>query len=352
MLWAVPSDACTAVIVSAEASATGRPLMWKQRDSSVGRNYMDYFPATENTFAFTGIVNSEDKERESVWCGSNEMGFSIINTQSYGLSMIITDDRPYEGMIMKKALETCCTVEDFEFYIASLQQPNGLESNFGVIDARGGAAWFEVHDLGYTRFDVKDAPEGYLIRTNWSVTGREGEGKGYDRFDIASSMMAAHEGGFDAEWIIANMGREKTIARDKTVCSVVIEGPTPSDAPNSAVIWCAPGYTPCAYAIPTWVAAGDEIATPLRSINNTGRASGLNELARKLMRNCFLNDDNASNKALIRKAVADSEKKEFADGRELDAKLRSGKADPDDIRRYNSKAAERFHKFFLTLRTL
>lgn len=279
-LMAVPAFACTTVIVSAKASATGRPLMWKQRDTSAEFNYMAYFPAADGTYSFTGVVNTDDVEKESVWCGSNEVGFSIMNAMSYGLSPRITDDRPYEGMIMKRALEICRTVADFEEYIKSLPQPNGLESNFGVIDAEGGAAYFEVHDYGYVRFDVADAPEGYLIRSNWSVTGRKGEGKGYDRYDVAAAKMKSHSGGFTAGWIIDELGRDPLIARGKTVCSVVFEGVGEGDPVDSTLIWAVMGYTPYAFALPVWVAAKDEFPSALGKDGHSAQ----NELANKALR--------------------------------------------------------------------
>lgn len=280
VLMAAPAFACTTVIVSAKASATGRPLMWKQRDTSAEFNYMEYFPASDGCYSFTGVVNTGDAEKESVWCGGNEAGFTIMNAMSYGLSPRITSDRPYEGMIMKRALEICRTVDDFENYIRSLPQPNGIESNFGVIDAEGGAAYFEVHDFGFTRFDVADAPEGYLIRSNWSVTGRKGEGKGYDRYDVAAAKMKAHTGGFTAEWIIDELGRDPLIAREKTVCSVVFEGVAPGEAANSTLMWAVMGYTPYAYAMPVWVSMEDAIPEPL---GKDGR-SAQNELANMALR--------------------------------------------------------------------
>lgn len=280
LLFAAPSYACTTVIVSAKASATGRPLMWKQRDTGAEFNYMAFFPSEDGRYSYTGVVNTADTERESVWCGSNEAGFSIMNAMSYGLSPLITSDRPYEGMVMKRALEICRTVSDFEDYIESLPRPNGIESNFGVIDAEGGAAYFEVHDYGFTRFDVDDAPEGYLIRSNWSVTGRKGEGKGYDRYDVAAAKMKAHTGGFTAEWIIDELGRDPLIARSKTVNSVVFEGVGDGDPVNSTLMWAVMGYTPYAFVLPVWVAAGGLFPAPL---GENGR-SAQNELANRALR--------------------------------------------------------------------
>ena len=326
---AFPSFPCTTVIVSAKASASGRPLLWKQRDTSNEYNYLDYFGPTEEGMSFTAVVNSNDKARESVWSGVNESGFAIMNSQSYGLSPVAQPERELEGIVMKKALRICRTVDDFERYISSLRKPNGIEANFGVIDAEGGAAYFEVHDLGYTRFDVDD----YLIRSNWSVTGRPGEGKGYDRYDRALKLMQEHEGGFTAEWILDKLGRDDLIARKTTVSSVVYEGVGRTDKANSTVIWCAMGYTPCCYAIPVWAAAGDLIPEALRSVS--GHGSEMNVIANGLMKS------GTSVLPLVRGA----EKTEFEEGRRLDAVFRRNGISMEMVRNYNSRNRQRFLEF-------
>lgn len=341
--------ACTTAVISARASATGRPMLFKQRDSSIKFNYVDFFAATDTTFAFTGVVNTNDEERASVWGGANTEGFGIMNSMSYGLSPLVTDDRPWEGIIMKRALQICRTVDDFEAYIKSLPQPNGLEANFGVIDAEGGAAYFEVHDYGYTRFDVEDTVRGYLVRSNYSMTGREGEGRGYDRFVIATSKMVAHEDGFTPEWIIDALGRDPAISRKTTVSCMVIEGVTPEDPKNASVVWCAPGYTPAAFAIPAWVAAGNAIATPLKSADGCG--SELNEMAWILMQRHFLPNIKEDLDGTIRchfdkgrcrkimSIVAPAEADCFTRGRQLDTLVRAGKASAEDFASFNEETA-------------
>lgn len=357
LFMAAAGDAlgCTTAVISARASATGRPMLFKQRDSSVKFNYVDFFPATDSTFAFTGVVNTRDEERESVWSGANTEGFAIMNAMSYGLSPLVTDNRPWEGIIMKRALEICRTVDDFEEYIKSLPQPNGLESNFGVIDAAGGAAYFEVHDFGYTRFNVEDSVRGYLVRSNYSMTGREGEGHGYDRFVIATSKMVSHEGGFTPEWLIDAIGRDPAIARKTTVSCTVIEGVTAGDPLNSSVIWCAPGYTPAAYAIPAWVAAGDAIASPLKS--GEGCGSELNEMSWILLQRHFLpnikEDLDGSirchyDKGRCRKVmfmVSAAESAGFTRARALDSRAREGSASPEDFAAFNKETALAWEDF-------
>lgn len=329
ILSAASSSACTTVIVSAKASASGKPLLWKQRDTSAEFNYLDFFEESEEGMSFTGVVNTADKARESVWSGVNESGFAIMNSQSYGLSPINQPERELEGIVMKKALRICRTVDDFEKYLASLPRPNGLEANYGVIDARGGAAYFEVHDLGYRRYDV----DTYLIRTNYSISGRKGEGKGYDRYDEAERLMQEHDGGFTPEWILETLGRNKLIARDKTVSSVVFEGIGEGDAPNSTVIWCAPGYTPCCYAIPVWCAARNLIPETLRKAS--GQGSEMNELANRLLKS---GTD-------IREEVRKAEDIEFNEGRKLDAIFRKEGIKESAVVEFNKAADIRFRIF-------
>lgn len=352
--FAPEAPACTTAVISAKASANGRPMLFKQRDSSVKFNYVDFFSATDSTFAFTGVVNTKDEERKSVWSGANSEGFAIMNSMSYGFSPLVTDDRPWEGIIMKRALEICRTLDDFEEYIKSLPQPNGLEANFGVIDAEGGAAYFEVHDYGYYRFDASDTECGYIIRTNYSMMGREGEGKGYDRYDIASAKMGAHQGGFSAEWLIDELGRDPVIGRKTTVSCSVIEGIGPEDKKNSSVLWCAPGYTPAAYAIPTWVAAGDRIAAPLKG---DFPGSELNELAFRLLDRYFrpqivedaggslvCHYENGKCTRILARVRA-AEASEFERGRILDALVRTGTACAEDFDHFNAGSRRAFREF-------
>ena len=57
--------------------------------------------------------------------------------------------------------------------------------NFGVIDARGNGAYFETNNFTYVCYDVNDArvaSYGYLIRTNYSLSGLLGKGHGYIRY--------------------------------------------------------------------------------------------------------------------------------------------------------------------------
>lgn len=250
--------ACTTAIVSAGASETGRPLLWKQRDTGNPFNTAVFICATDSSLAYTGIFNVSDVERRSVYAGENEKGFAIVNNSSYNLA---SGEYPTKnGSFMRRALERCVTVDDFEAMLLS-EDPRKVEANFGVIDASGGAAYFEAADSSVTRFDVPEG--GWLVRSNFSVSGTP-EGQGYARYVTAQALMSAHKGKFSPLWLIDGLGRsyfnavlgydasrrfpegmaydEDFIPRPTTVSSVCFDG--------SVCMWTAVGYTPASYAMP------------------------------------------------------------------------------------------------------
>ena len=166
--------ACTSAIFTGKATPDGRPLMWKHRDTGEPNNRIQYFKGEK--YSFYALINSPDFFNNEAWTGTNEVGFSIMNTASYNLK---DDDVPSkmmdkEGVVMYKALATCRTLADFEKMLDKYKRPMGVEANFGVIDAEGGAAYYEVNNDSWTKVDVNDpkiAPQGYLVYTNHSNTG-------------------------------------------------------------------------------------------------------------------------------------------------------------------------------------
>lgn len=174
---------CTSAIFTGKVTKDGRPLLLKHRDTGELNNRIEYFQGPK--YGFLALVDSPSKGGVA-WSGSNNAGFSIINTASYNLK---DDDVPSsmmdrEGELMYKALGVCKNLKDFEYFLDTLSRPMGVEGNFGVIDAEGGAAYYEVNNHKWNKLDVNDpevAPNGYFIVTNFSYTGREDEGMGYIR---------------------------------------------------------------------------------------------------------------------------------------------------------------------------
>ena len=184
------TQACTTAVLSGRFTASGRPMIWKLRDTEAYANHIRRFEGAKGYFV--GLVNDEDTAGDAVWGGHNACGFAIMNSASFNVNQNDTSSiADCEGTFMKRALSECATLADFEALLNSLPKPMGLASHFGVIDAEGGAAFYEVNNYTWTKFDAAEAPEGYIIRTNYSFTGTKDVGYGYVRFRTASELFAA-----------------------------------------------------------------------------------------------------------------------------------------------------------------
>ncbi|MCL3779256.1 hypothetical protein EMN47_02540 [Prolixibacteraceae bacterium JC049] len=206
--------ACTVAVISGKATPDGRPLLWKQRDTESENNKLVFIKGAK--YNFMGLVNAEDKDSENVWMGVNSAGFAIMNSASFNLKSkedtATVADR--EGILMRQALEQCATLADFECFLTQLPKPWGVEANFGVIDAQGGAAFYETGNYNATKFDVNNptvAPNGYIVRSNYSFTGTPNKGYGFIRFQTASEYFyeAAGEGNITPQFILDKVGRSQ-----------------------------------------------------------------------------------------------------------------------------------------------
>ena len=295
--------ACTSAIVTGKVTADGRPLLWKHRDTGEEQNRIEYFSIGK--YRFLALVNSPDKDA-AAWIGTNETGFSIMNTASYNLKDRDDDSKEIdkEGELMFKALSICKNLADFERFLDSLPKPAGVEANFGVIDAEGGAALYEVNNYRYTKLDVNDpaiAPLGYLVVTNYSFTGRFNEGMGYIRHQTASELFArmAPTYGISPIWIAQEVSRsfyhsllgvdlkkndnspnkyngwfidQDFIPRKSSSASVIIQGVKEQENPQMTTMWTMLGYPPASVMIPLWVKAGEKQPALLMRTENSVNA--------------------------------------------------------------------------------
>lgn len=318
LLLSADAFACTTAIVSAQASATGHPLLWKQRDTGNPFNTMVYVHSTDSTLAYTGLFNLNDARHRSAYAGENEKGFAIVNNNSYNLAAGKYVTR--NGDLMRRALESCSTVDEFETMLKA-ESPRAVEANFGVVDANGGAAYFEAADSSVRRFDVPEG--GWLVRSNYSLSGSEdgidfneaGTSRyyrtGYARYATASALMSRHKGKFTPAFLIDGLGRsyyneilgydaskrfacgraydEDFIPRPTTTSSICFDG--------CGTVWTCVGYTPASYAMPLRVCAelpscladANALAEKLkREMHPLSRDSGVKyidfRIARRIMR--------------------------------------------------------------------
>ncbi len=277
LIVAFAADACTSAIVSGRLTANGRPLMWKNRDTNDLNNRVERIKGHDGLMEFVALFDARDLQDTAAWMGFNTAGFAIMNTASYNLNGddgVKNMDR--EGELMRYALERCKTVDDFEGLLKTLPKPLGVEANFGVIDAQGNGAYFETGNYKYVKFDLADAEDGILMRTNYSYSGVKDKGMGYVRAKNEKTLLAPHIAAQDITPAVFTeelsrtfynslIGKDYTrsgdtwivdqdfIPRRISTASVVIEGIIPGENPLLTTMWIALGYPPCAEVFAVWV---------------------------------------------------------------------------------------------------
>ncbi|MFT4073120.1 MAG: carcinine hydrolase/isopenicillin-N N-acyltransferase family protein [Dysgonamonadaceae bacterium] len=282
-LFVVGADACTSFIVSGKATKDGRPILFKNRDTNDLNNYLHYFKGSK--YDYIGDVNVNPKS-PGVWFGYNTAGFAIMNTAAYNLNGFNdkNDENGQDGVVMQLALAQCTSLKDFENLLDSLPKPLNCNSNFGVIDAHGGCAYYETGNAGFVKFDVNDpkiAPLGYLVRTNFGYSGDRSLDKGISRFQEISGICLNLSGrnGFDissaleiprclthgltGQSLSENLPSSSSdnhlvafrdfIPRYLTASTGIIQGVLPNESPLLTVCWTIIGSPLTTVAVPVMI---------------------------------------------------------------------------------------------------
>lgn len=315
-VWVSQLEACTTAIISGKSTPDGRPLLFKQRDTPSLHNKLVAF--SDGKYKYNGLVNSQDSLGRNVWGGNNSEGFAIMNSASYNLNPKDEDDsKSTDGIIMKLALQNCKTLSDFEHLLDSLPKPLNVSSNFGVIDAFGGAAYYETGDYSYTKFDANDvtvAPLGYLIRTNYSFSGDRSRDKGLSRYLAAERLFnkASLSNSISVDFLIDGVSRHLVhgltnvdlskeallengepnfkafrdfIPRYLTASAIVVQGILPNESPALTTMWTTLGFPLATISVPVWVDNAVELPSLLSS-DEFGK-SRLNEWTLELKKQLF-----------------------------------------------------------------
>lgn len=283
--------ACTSAIVAPSATANGRALLWKNRDTSAEGNFL-HRVATPGRIAYVGLFNSGDSlDLTQAWMGVNDCGFAVMNTHAYNVAPNAPDYTDREGYVMAEALGRCRSVDDFAALLDSLPRPLGVTACFGAVDAAGKGAYFEVDDCQTVRFDLDDAPDGILIRTNFAVSGTYGPGRGHGRYADAEHLIRGRRD-LTPEYLVGTVGRsyynsvagrsldadscryvadEDMIPRRSTRASVAVSTMAAGESSDSIRICALLGYPPLSRAVSFGVA---EVPAALdaTAANGTARA--------------------------------------------------------------------------------
>lgn len=283
------SISCTTFIVSGKYTADGKPLLFKNRDTHEMSNALVLF--NDGKYKYMGVVNGvKDSWNKEVWGGYNEKGFAIMNSAAYNNNIGDTTKVPErDGIIMKKALMVCASLNDFEKFLDTLPKPLGTNSNFGVIDAYGGAAYYETGNYKYVKVDANDptvAPRGIIVRTNHSMSSDLSKGFGYNRFDNATRLLyeAWEENALTPQNLLKTVPRSlyhprtktdltvnipKTkdkidfrffidyIPRAYTSSSFMIVGAKDAKHTEEAMMWTILGFPLTSVALPAWISANE-----------------------------------------------------------------------------------------------
>lgn len=279
---------CTTGVASGLATPDSRPLLWKNRDC--GNTDQEYHYVDDGRIPFIGLTYTDVTDR--YFAGLNEAGFAIENSVAHNLDFA---EGYSAGYIMKLALATCRSIDDFQAILDSTDE-NGRRdcSNFGVIDAFGGAAIFEAGRESYRRFDAVEMDEGFLIRSNFAYSGgdsaRNIETYGVHRHDrawmlwkealddadltplfiyqqVARDLSSREcevislpfEGYYDTGWGTLPYGwvpQANSINRSSTQSVFVAQGVTENQPPDEALIWAMVGSPLGCVFTPLWVGAG------------------------------------------------------------------------------------------------
>lgn len=288
---------CTTAVISGKVTHDGRPILWKNRDTSFRHNELVLFE--DGKYRMLAVVNAGS--RKSVWMGVNETGFCIENSLSKDLNDESGEKESSSktgmgnGGLMKLALQTCASVEDFRKLLEKTDADGRrTNANFGVIDATGGAAMFEVGPASHVMFDANDgetAPHGYLVRANFATTvkGVPPSPDPQQLDDIYSSQRFAQacalleplrKDGINVSYILRNMSRDlsgpdgkpypgtvnglegkipsviltdSTISRTTTVSAAVFHGVRDGEDPANTTMWTFLGDPKFSIAVPCWV---------------------------------------------------------------------------------------------------
>lgn len=309
-----PLMACTSVIVSGRVTKDGRPMIFKHRDSGKVHNMM--IVVQGRRYRYLGLVNAEDTKPVDVWGGHNEAGFGIINTAAYNLNGD-GGDTDGDGIFIRKALELCASLEDFERLLDTVKKPMDINSNFAVLDAQGGCAYYETGNYKYVKFDVNDpevAPDGYLMRTNFGTTGNHKLDQGVERYQAITDFMAeaSKAGHLEHDYLITHISRylkhgvtkldmydfmpetenderyvsfHDYITRYSTASVVLVQGVRLGESPLNTISWTIMGWPLTTIAMPLALLPSGKLPA-LVTDDGTGH-SRLNEMGLELKSRVF-----------------------------------------------------------------
>jgi hypothetical protein len=289
LLLAVTIYPCTIGVIRAELTETGKPMLWKIRDT--GSENSTNYPIYDYTGLYGYVAFTHTTNYQQTWAGVNEVGFAMLNALSLDLHTNGLDN----GLIITHAIQNFATIWEWESY---LDATNGTSrrtaGNFAVMDAIGNVAMYELSNVAWYKYDVYDSPDGFIIRTNFSMVGDGTNGR--ERFarseNIISQLVAGDN--FSVESLLAQHLRDfsdtqshpftipyldytdghfgyinyhHSISNNNSTGAVIITGMT--DSADIPIMWTIAGFPVVTPMLPFIVPPSSIVPPIFHSMQNT-----------------------------------------------------------------------------------
>lgn len=357
-------DACTIVAVSGRATADGRPLLLKNRDSKTWDIKIRIGQGVNYKYLSQCIAANG-----AAYSGFNETGFAIINSHSYNMP---NRDYAWNAHIMQMALERCASVDEFDFMLDTLTKPISVCANYGVMDAQGNVSIIEVNAYTHARYNADDAECGYLIRTNYSFSqdtiGVSLESPtSHPRYTIASTYLekAFISNGYLSKEHLLGLSRclencegndlidmapfdenkytpvdfRYYVPRYRTTSMMVIEGLKTGEQPNLTVAWTAIGPPVATVTVPYLITPSHSL--PKKAKKGEDGHAWLCYQGQRLKNSCFVDSTsldlaklyNLSGTGVMQRVIK-IEEVVLGRGKELVDRLRTGESSYNDVDLY------------------
>ncbi len=217
----LPAKSCTIAVVSAQASADGRPILWKNYDmSAYWRQQVKYF--AENGAGGDYYLLYHDNN--SLWAGKsaitpqggmNTAGLSIV-VAAVADPNILNASFNANTRLLHDAIVSCTSAADFENYLSTWHRADALLAQL--------AAQSTANKL---------TPPVIMQFVSKDVTGKQ----------PASSTTAKYSTTY-------------CISRSQTRSGLVVEGVAAGDDPKLTTFWAALGEPSLSVFVPTFVGSG------------------------------------------------------------------------------------------------
>jgi hypothetical protein len=228
---------CDVVVVSARASTTGRPFIWKNRDCSANwHQEIKYYPAKTTkagpyilVSAFDDAAQFNNGTADNPSGGVNQAGLGISCTSVY------EDFNPLHEIInvntdlIRHALQECATVADWEALLKNFYKTHWgkvISGNFVVIDAKGGAALYEcytgllfagiLHPMNFRKYDANNGKVTAFNGTfRATTTENQGQGTNFIGFFARANSNS---------YITFNYGEERRVRMEELLTDLALSG--------------------------------------------------------------------------------------------------------------------------------